>query len=87
MRSTSSGIVATTLAKMMIDMPWPMPRWVMSSPSHMTNAVPAVNVRMMKSTLGAVKSVMRRTPVPVSWPECKRNTRPEDCIRASETVR
>ena len=21
-------------------MPWPMPRWVMSSPSHMTNAVP-----------------------------------------------
>ena len=59
MRSTSRGTVATTLAKMMIDIPWPMPRWVMSSPSHMTNAVPAVNVRMMNSTRIAVKSGMR----------------------------
>ena len=41
------GMPATTLAKIRMDMPWPMPRWVMSSPSHMTKAVPAVRVRTM----------------------------------------
>jgi hypothetical protein len=35
---------ATTLAKMSRLMPWPMPRWVMSSASHMTKAVPAVMI-------------------------------------------
>ena len=30
------------LMKMMIDMPLPMPRAVMSSPSHMTTTAPAV---------------------------------------------
>ena len=34
------GRVDTTLAKIRIDMPWPMPRWVIVSPSHMTTAVP-----------------------------------------------
>ncbi len=48
MRAPPAGIPATTLAKMMIDIPLPMPRWVMSSPSHMTKAVPAVRVRQMK---------------------------------------
>ena len=43
------GIPATTLAKMRMDMPWPMPRWVMSSASHMTKAVPAVRVMTMKA--------------------------------------
>ena len=33
-----------TLVKIMIDIPLPMPRWVMSSPSHMIIAVPAVRV-------------------------------------------
>ena len=44
-----AGMPATTLAKMMIDIPLPMPRWVMSSPSHMTKAVPAVRVRQMNA--------------------------------------
>ena len=35
-----AGMPATTLAKMMMDIPLPMPRWVISSPSHMTKAVP-----------------------------------------------
>jgi len=30
-------------------MPWPMPRWVMSSASHMTKAVPAVRQRTMNT--------------------------------------
>ena len=32
------------LAKIMREMPLPMPRWVMSSPSHMTRALPTVRV-------------------------------------------
>ena len=36
------AVVLTTVAKIRIDMPLPMPRWVMSSPIHMTTAVPAV---------------------------------------------
>ena len=39
---------ATTLVKIRTDMPWPMPRWVISSASHMTKTVPAVRVRTMK---------------------------------------
>ena len=39
---------ATTDAKMTIDMPLPMPRWLMSSPIHMSTAVPATSVGMMR---------------------------------------
>ena len=36
-------------AKMMSDMPLPMPRSVICSPSHMTNAVPVDSVRIVIS--------------------------------------
>ena len=36
------------LAKIMSEIPLPMPRWVMSSPSHMTRAVPTVRVRTIR---------------------------------------
>ncbi len=39
------GNVAVTWQKIRIDMPLPMPRSVMSSPSHMMTAVPATMVR------------------------------------------
>ena len=45
----------TTDVKIRIDMPLPMPRWVISSPSHITSAVPAVHVRMIRPALNAVK--------------------------------
>ena len=41
MVSSSPGITAMTWVKIMIDMPLPMPRSVMSSPIHMITAVPA----------------------------------------------
>ncbi len=41
------GKVATTWVKIRIDMPLPMPRSVISSPSHMITAVPAVIVMTM----------------------------------------
>ncbi len=40
----AEGKVAMTWVKIRIDMPLPMPRSVISSPSHMITAVPAVMV-------------------------------------------
>ena len=45
MSHMAPGNVATTCVKIRIDMPLPMPRSVMSSPSHMMTAVPATIVR------------------------------------------
>ena len=39
-------------AKMMSEMPLPMPRSVICSPSHMTKAVPVVSVRIAIRTNG-----------------------------------
>ena len=53
----------TMPAKMMSEMPLPMPRSVICSPSHMMNAVPVVSEIM----------VSRRKPQPGSvttWPNC-----------------
>ena len=56
----------TTDVKIRIDMPLPMPRWVMSSPSHMTSAVPAVHVRTIMHGLAGRE--VRDEPVPCgSW--------------------
>lgn len=40
--------------KMISDIPLPTPLWVISSPSHMTIAVPAVIVMTIKMTLPGV---------------------------------
>ena len=56
------GSWLTMLTKMISDIPLPMPRWVISSPSHMMSAVPAVIVMMMVSTLRTVKSGIRSMP-------------------------
>jgi hypothetical protein len=77
--------------KIRIDMPLPMPRWVMSSPIHMMRAVPAVSVRTMSRTRGTVKSGTRsrlvdtlaKKPPPPLW---NRNTSPVDCMMAMPTV-
>ena len=57
-----AGSRDTTDAKIRIDMPLPMPRWVMSSASHMTTAVPAVHVSTMSAAFPASK------PGIMSWP-------------------
>ena len=44
-----AGSRDTTDAKMRIDIPLPIPRWVMSSASHITNAVPAVQTRTINA--------------------------------------
>ena len=77
-------------------MPLPMPRWVISSPSHMTSAVPAVHVRMIRPALNAVKLWMSTVPAGScvnDWPSrpplplFNTNTSAVDCISASATVR
>ena len=73
-----------TLVKIRIDMPLPIPRCVISSPSHMINAVPAVSVSTINAILGGVKLLRRdRCPLNCRW---NRNTSPVDCISASVTV-
>ena len=47
--STACGKFTTMPAKMMSDMPLPMPRSVICSPSHMMNAVPVVSVSTVSS--------------------------------------
>ena len=89
-----AGSRDTTDEKIRIDMPLPMPRWVMSSPSHMIMAVPAVRVVTIRSTRAAPKWGMRSMPfralddprkLPPPW--WRANTMPVDCISASATVR
>ena len=59
----ADGTRDTMLMKMISDMPLPTPRWVMSSPIHMMNAVPATSV---KTTMMSVRisgtSVLNTTP-------------------------
>ncbi len=50
MMANWAGSWLTIEMKISSDIPLPMPRWVISSPSHITNAVPAVNVITMIAT-------------------------------------
>ena len=70
----------TTDAKIRIDMPLPMPRWVMSSPSHITSAVPAVHVRTISAAWPAVKSGMRSLAL-----GSRRSRAGRPCPRAART--
>ena len=49
------GRPATMLAKIISEMPLPMPRWVISSPSHMSSTQPAVRVVTITKTRPKVK--------------------------------
>ena len=54
-------------------MPLPIPRWVISSPIHMSSTVPAVRHTTMRKTRPKVKFLT--TSWPASWPkERNRNT-------------
>ena len=90
----AAGKRLTTEAKMSSDMPLPMPRWLISSPIHMSRAMPAVRVKTTMITRNGVNSGRTsmprllppppRRPPPPLW---KRNARPVDCSRAMATVR
>ena len=68
--------------KMISDMPLPMPRSLICSPSHMMNAVPVVSEIMVRST--------KPKPGLITMPcciACKPCAMPNDCMSARMTVR
>ena len=75
-----------TLVKIRIDIPLPIPRWVISSPSHMIMAVPAVSVMTMRATRGGVKCRTMPVAPPVNCELLNRKTRPVDWSSARVTV-
>jgi hypothetical protein len=84
------GSRETIEVKIRIDMPLPTPRVVISSPSHMINAVPAVSETMMSPTRAGPKWGIRSTDWPFVVrivPLWNRNANPADCMIASATVR
>ena len=60
------------LAKIISEMPFPMPRWVMSSPNHISSTQPAVSVVMITKTRPKVK--FSTTSAPPVEKLRKRNT-------------
>ena len=74
--------------KISTDMPLPTPRSVMSSPSHMITAVPAVIVTTSTRTRNSESSGMIDSwQLGKSRPERASAMMPVDCSTASATVR
>ena len=69
-------------AKISSDMPLPMPRSVICSPSHMMNAEPVVSVSIVISTKPTARDSCTKLPCRVSV-----IAMPNDCMAASSTVR
>ena len=80
-RAPWAGRVDTTEAKISNDMPLPMPRWVISSPIHISNAVPLVRVRTTTKTVQALNLGSRSTP-PTRVPWLNRKANEVDCTTA-----
>ena len=81
-----AGRLDTTLVKISSDMPLPTPRWVISSPIHISSAVPLVRVRTTTKTVHALKSGSRST-LPTRPPLWNRKAKLVDCTTAMEIVR
>ncbi len=79
-----------TVVKIISDMPLPTPRSVISSPSHMMTAVPAVMqitiVVIVKMESLMISDLVQLTPWN-SLPDLARATMPVDCRMARPTVR
>ena len=90
MLSISPGMTAMTWVKIRMDMPLPTPRSVISSPSHMMTAVPAVMVItivvMVKMESFGIRGWVQ-TPLPNRLPDRASATIPVDCRMARPTVR
>ena len=85
-----AGKVLTMEIMISNDIPLPIPFWVMSSPIHMSSAVPAVSVSTTTLTVPMWKSGSRLAP---DWPEMElprslnRKAKLVDWITAMPTVR
>ena len=81
---TASGNRAMMLPKIKSDMPLPMPRWVISSPSHMISAVPATNVRTMSTSSPNVNFTFAPRLISSRW---KKAVKPIDSISPNAKVK
>ena len=70
---TPLGRPATIEAKIISEMPLPMPRWVISSPIHMRSTQPAVSEMTIRKTRAALKFSMIGCPA-LAVNERKRKT-------------
>jgi hypothetical protein len=71
--ATPLGMPAAIEAKIISEIPLPIPRWVISSPSHISSTVPAVSEITIMKTVGPLK--FSTTGLPALWPkERKRKT-------------
>ena len=91
MFSISPGITAMTCVKIISDMPLPTPRSVISSPSHMMTAVPAVIVvtivTIVKTDGLGISDWLHCSTLWNSLPDLASATMPVDCRMARPTVR
>jgi hypothetical protein len=61
------GIELAIEAKIISEMPLPMPRWVISSPIHISSTQPAVRQMTISSTLPSVKFGISAVPAELPW--------------------
>src|SRR3984885_263958 len=88
MESSSPGMTAMTCVKIISDMPLPTPRSVISSPSHMMTAVPAVMMITIVTSVNTEEFTSSDEEQDEnSLPDLARATMPVDCRMASPTVR
>ena len=83
-------MAATTLEKIRIDMPLPMPRWVMSSAEPHDNRSTGGEDEDDEQNVGRCEvgdEVDVAAGVAKSWPQWNKNTSPDACMTASATVR
>jgi hypothetical protein len=69
-----SGIREAIEAKIISEIPLPIPRWVISSPSHISSVAPAVSAITTKNTLAKVRSPIGLAPLPRKRLELNRKT-------------
>ena len=72
-----SGIREAIEAKIISEIPFPIPRWVMSSPNHISSVVPAVSEMTIRKTLPKVSWPTTLVPACV-WNDWNRKTYPSD---------
>ena len=64
---TPCGSRETIEAKIISEMPLPMPRWVISSPNHISSTQPAVRQTTIRITEPAVKLSITGAPARLPW--------------------
>ena len=82
----SAGMRAAMPAKIISDMPLPIPRSVTSSPIHITRAAPAVSTRTMTTSEKMLWSGMMSSVQPCSSPPLAASATMEVACRIASAI-